>query len=376
MAVLTVAGDTARRANPTDTGLRRALHGAHMLSDTPGLHHVTGIVGDAGAAAEFYGETLGLRLLRRTVNYEDVLQYHLYFGDATGAPGSVFTVFPDPHADPGRTGKPGYEAVAFAVPPGSLGYWRERLAERDVTVDVDTAAPAGDDEGAQTDTDRFGDDLIAVTDPAGTRVELVESDADGEPRVGSGEEERGRSGADPVPQSAAIRGLYGVTALPADPYGTASVLDTLGFEYEAEAGDRIRYRAPGDRATVVDLLDRDAPYLREGPGTLHHAAVRVPDREALLEWHELFRDRGYDVSRVKDRHFFHSLYVRGPGGLLVELATEAPTPDGPAGPGLVDPDATGHARELYLPPRFESDRELIENQLPAFEVGGAESLDR
>ena len=326
-----------------------------MLTDTPGIHHVTGIVGDAGAAAAFYGEALGLRLLRRTVNYEDVLQYHLYFGDATGSPGSVFTVFPDPHADPGRTGKPGYEAVAFAVPPGSLGYWRTRLADRSVTVEADGH--------------RFGDDLIAVSDPAGTRVELVESDAGGEPWV----EEAGNgagAAADPVPESAAVRGLHGVTALPADPYGTAGVLDTLGFEYEAESGDRVRYRAPGDRATVVDLLARDAPYLREGPGTLHHAAVRVPDREALLEWHELFRDRGYDVSRVKDRHFFHSLYVRGPGGLLVELATEAPTPDGPAGPGLADPEATGHASELYLPSRFEGDRDMIEDQLPAFEGEG------
>jgi glyoxalase family protein len=333
-----------------------------MLADTPGLHHVTGIVGDAGAAAGFYGDLLGLRLLRRTVNYEDVLQYHLYFGDATGTPGSVFTVFPDPHADPGRPGTPGYEAVAFAVPPGSLGYWRERFADRGVVV--------------ESEDDRFGDDLIAVADPAGTRVELVESDAPGDPWIESVEsvelageaEGSDRSAADPVPESAAIRGLYGVTALPADPYGTASILDTLGFEYEAESGDRIRYRAPGDRATVVDLLDRDAAYLREGPGTLHHAAVRVPDREALLEWHELFRDRGYDVSRVKDRHFFHSLYVRGPGGLLVELATEAPTPDGPAGPGLADPGATGHARELYLPPRFEDDRAMIEGQLPAFET--------
>lgn len=98
-----------------------------MLSDTPGIHHVTATVGDAATHARFYGETLGLRLLRRTVNFEDVLQQHLYFGDATGSLGSVFTVFPDPHADPGRVGKPGYEAVAFAVPPGSLGFWEERL---------------------------------------------------------------------------------------------------------------------------------------------------------------------------------------------------------------------------------------------------------
>ena len=339
-----------------------------MPSDTPGLHHVTGIVDDPGASAAFYAETLGLRLLRRTVNYEDILQYHLYFGDATGSPGSVFTVFPDPHGDPGRSGKPGYAAVAFAVPPGSLGYWRERLADRGVAVEE---VPA---------SDRFGDSALSVSDPSGTRVELVESGGDGDPWIGGAEGTAADSGdatasdpsleSDPVPESAAIRALYGVTALPTDPYGTASILDTLGFEYEAEAGDRIRYRAPGDRATVVDLLDRDAPYLREGPGALHHAAVRVPDREALLEWHDLFRDRGYDVSRVKDRHFFHSLYVRGPGGLLVELATEAPTPDGPQTPGLADPDATGHATELYLPPRFEEDRELIESQLPAFELGG------
>jgi len=325
-----------------------------MPSDTPGLHHVTGIVDDPGASAAFYAETLGLRLLRRTVNYEDILQYHLYFGDATGSPGSVFTVFPDPHGDPGRVGKPGYAAVAFAVPPDSLGYWRDRLADRGVAAeDI-------------PESDRFGDRALSVSDPSGTRVELVESDADGDPWIDDIDGDR--TNHDSVPESTAIRGLYGVTALPADPYGTASVLDTLGFEYEAEAGDRIRYRAPGDRATVVDLLDRDAPYLREGPGALHHAAVRVPDREALLDWHDLFRDRGYDVSRVKDRHFFHSLYVRGPGGLLVELATEAPTPDGPHAPGLADPDATGHATELSLPPRFESDRELIESQLPDFEI--------
>ncbi|WP_096393472.1 VOC family protein [Halorubrum trapanicum] len=321
-----------------------------MLSDTPGLHHVTGIVGDAGAHAAFYGETLGLRLLRRTVNYEDRLQYHLYFGDATGSPGSVFTVFPDPNGDPGRTGKPGYEAVAFAVPPDSLGYWRDRLADRGV-------------EAGPIDSDaRFGDRGLTLADPSGTRVELVATPE-------NDESDPWTDG--PVPAAHAIRGLRGVTALPADPYGTASVLETLGFEYEAESGDRVRYRAPGDRATAVDLLDRDAAYLREGPGTLHHAAVRVADRETLLEWHELFRDRGYDVSRVKDRHFFHSLYVRGPGGLLVELATEAPTPDGPPGPGLADPETTGHATKLSLPPRFEGDRELIESQLPAFDGPGA-----
>lgn len=210
-----------------------------MLSDTPGLHHVTGIVGDPEANAAFYGEALGLRLLRRTVNYGDLLRYHLYFGDATGSPGSVFTVFPDPNADPGRAGKPGYEAVAFAVPPDSLGYWRDRLGDRGV------------DAGPLDPDARFGDRGLALADPSGTRVELVAApEADGTGAEGDGSDD----GFDPwtegpVPAANAVRGLHGVTALPTDPYGTASVLETLGFEYVAESSDRVRYRAPGDRAT-------------------------------------------------------------------------------------------------------------------------------
>lgn len=302
-----------------------------MTTQTPGIHHVTGIVGDAQASVDFYAGTLGLRLLRTTVNYEDLLQYHLYFGTGSGRPGSVLTVFPDPGGAPGRAGKPGYESVSFAVPSDSVEYWRDRLTDHGVDV------------GPIRPDDRFGDRGLRFSDPAGTAVELL---------------------ATTTAESPAIRGLYGATATPTDPYGAASVLETLGFEYEAETDDRVRYRAPGERAAAVDLLDRDVPYLREGPGTLHHVAVRIPDREALLGWHDLFRERGYEVSRVRDRHFFHSLYVRGPGGLLVELATEEPTPDGPRGPGLADPDANGHATDLSLPDRFADDRDLIEGQLP------------
>lgn len=317
-----------------------------MLSDTPGIHHVTGVVGEAGPSVTFYAGALGLRLLRTTVNYEDVLQHHLYFGTGEGLPGSVLTVFPDPTGDPGRVGRPGYESVTFAVPPNSLDYWRERLADRG--VETSTPDPDG----------RFGDRRLRTTDPAGTTVDLVERDDPRKPWMD------GR-----VPEQAAIRGIDGVTALPTDPYGAASVLETLGFTYETETDGCVRYRATGDRAVVVDLLDRDAPFVREGPGTFHHVAVRVPDREALLDWHGLFRDRGWDVSRVKDRHFFHSLYVRGPGGLLIELATEEPAQDGPPGPGLADPTLDGHATDLYLPGRYAEDRELIERQLPRVVVG-------
>jgi len=300
---------------------------------------VTGIVGDAQAAIDFYSGVLGLRLVTQTVNFEDILQHHLYFGDANGTPGMVLTHFPDPHGDPGRPGTPQIESVSFVVPPDALEYWKTRLEDRDIAV-----------EGP---LERFDERVLRFEDPAGTGIELVAS-----PPIPSGVE---IWTAGPVPAEHAIRGLHGVTTLSVNPYATAGTLETLGFEHDAEDGDRIRYRASGSRATVVDVLDRDAPFGREGQGTLHHVAVRVESEADLHEWRELFDDRDYDVSRVKDRHVFHSLYVREPGGILFELATET---DGiAASEGSEEP-----GESLFLPEWFEADRDLIESQLPELTV--------
>ncbi|WP_255170269.1 VOC family protein [Natrononativus amylolyticus] len=299
-----------------------------MGPEPSGLHHVTGLAGDPQANVEFYAGALGLRFLVHTVNFEDVLMAHLYYGDDAGSPGSVVTFFPTPTADPGRVGKPQVSAVGFAVPAGSLSYWADRLAAAGHPV-----------EGP---TERFDERVLSTTDPDGTRVELAAAAPVSEPRLEG-----------PVPDRASIRGLAGVSVLSANPYATASVLETLGFGRVGQEGDRVRYRAASERTAVVDLLDREAAFGREGPGTIHHVALRVRDREELLEWHDYFRGREYDVSRIRDRHFFHSLYVREPGGVLIELAT--------AGPGL---EAATPAPELYLPPRFEDDRELVESQLP------------
>ena len=310
-----------------------------MLTDAPGIHHVTGIVGDAQTAIDFYGGVLGLRLVTQTVNFEDILQHHLYFGDTNGTTGTVLTQFPDPHGDPGRVGKPQVESVSFVVPADALAYWQSRLENHDIAVE----GPLG----------RFDERVLRFEDPAGTRIELAAG-----PPVPD-EIDPWTDG--PVPADAAIRGLAGVATLSVNPYATAGTLETLGFEYEAERDGRVRYRAPGTRATVVDVLDRDAPFGREGRGTLHHVAVRVEEEDDLHEWRDLFAERDYDVSRVKDRHFFHSLYVREPGGILFELATET---DGVA--ARRGADAPGES--LYLPGRFEEDRELIESQLPALTV--------
>jgi glyoxalase family protein len=321
-----------------------------MVSDTPGIHHVTAMVGAAQANLDFHVGVLGLRLVKRTVNHEDVLRYHLYYGNGAGDLGTVYTCFPYPGEPPGRRGAPQWAAVSFAVPPGSLDYWAERLAEHGVEAERHERFGSG----AQRAPEASGDEpraeaLLRFEDPAGTRLELVAADSP---------VELWHEG--PVPTDVAIRGIHGATALPVDPYGTASVLETLGLDLVGQEGDRVRYRAGGDHATVIDLLDRDASFGREGPGTVHHVALRV-DEDDLMDWHDLFRERGVHVSRVRDRHYYRAVYVRPGGGTLIELSTETP--------GVtVDEDADDLGSSLVLPPWAEEDREMIEGQLPPVRV--------
>lgn len=313
-----------------------------MLSDTRGVHHVSVVTGDPQRTVEFYTGVLGLRFVLRTVNFEDKFVYHLYFGDGEGRPGTVLTTFAYPADVEGRDGRPGIPSVQFAVPPDSLGAWTDRLGERGV-----------DYEGP---TDRFGERLLSLSDPDGTRIELIETDAEwgtDEPAAGPD----GDSWTSPLPARAAVRGVRGVSVRSTSPYVTASLLQTLGFELVAEADDAVRYRLPSGRESTVDLLLDDAPYGREGRGSIHHVAFGVGSESELREWRELLSEREFDVSRVKDRTFFHSLYVRDPGGVLFELATEGPG----LGVGSTD-DAPGAS--LRLPSWLEEDREMIQSQLP------------
>ncbi|MFC7234736.1 VOC family protein [Halosegnis marinus] len=299
-----------------------------MRPTVRGIHHVTGIVRDAGANVGFYADTLGLRFLKRTVDLEDRFSYHFHYGDATGSAGSVLTSFPFPDEADGRVGRPQIADASLAVPAGSLGYWRDRLAD------------AGAEVGAVEE--RFAERALPVRDPDGTRLELVTARAHAEPWDGGD-----------VPAEHGIRGVAGVSLLSASPFVTASLLETFGFERGGQEGDRVRYETGRG---VVDLLDREAPFGREGAGTIHHVAFGVESDEALHEWRDVLADReDARVSYVKDREFYRSLYVRGAGGILFELATE-PT-DLTAG----DPAPGEH---LYLPDRFEEDRDLIESQLP------------
>jgi glyoxalase family protein len=292
------------------------------------------ITGSSATTRRFYTEILGLRLVKRTVNYDDQFMHHLYFGDERGSPGTLLTCFPAERGQAGRVGRPQPTATALSVPRGSLGYWADRLTREGVDV---------------THGERFDESILAFDDGEGQPLELV----------GIRTSERGWDGGH-VPREHAVRGLYGVTLASTSPFQTASVLDAFGFNLVGQEGDRVRYRAPGSHGAVVDVLDTELPFGREGIGTIHHVAFRQPDEAALTAWRDLLVEDGLEPTRVKDRTYFQSVYVREPGGILFELATD--------GPGFaVDEPIESLGDALQLPAWLEADREMILRQLPPLE---------
>lgn len=302
---------------------------------TEGIHHVTAVAGDPRENVRFYTDVLGIRLVKRTINFDDTSTYHLYYGDETGSPGTAMTFFPFGGGRPGRPGRGQAVATAFVVPAGSLDYWADRLSENGVS--------------AEERTERFGSGVLAFEDRDGQPLELVEGETDVEPWADG-----------PVPVDHAVRGFYGVTLQSAAPDSTGRVLELLGFEKEGEDDGRLRYRSAGDRADVVDILERESPRGRPGVGTVHHVAFRAADDEQQMEWREELSNAGQNVTPQKDRQYFRSVYFREPGGILFEIATD--------GPGFTrDESVADLGSSLQLPPWVEDDRERIESTLPSLD---------
>lgn len=309
--------------------------------DTPpieGLHHVTSVAGDPGRNLSFYTDVLGLRLVKRTVNFDDVTTYHLYYGNGTGDPGTSLTFFPFRNSRPGTVDAGQVRTTLFHVPEGSLDYWRDRFDEHNV------GHRAGE---------RFGTPALAFADPDGLQYQLVAADREQavEPWTDG-----------PVPEEHAIRGFHGVE-LALDELGpTADLLDLMGYELaaEAEGGEALRFATDGDVAPVVDLAEADRQG-RPGVGTVHHVAFRVPDDEVQEVWRERLVDAGFEVTPQKDRHYFRSIYFRERGGVLFEFAT--------TGPGFTrDEPVDELGSSLQLPPWLEDDREQIESSLPPLDA--------
>lgn len=312
------------------------------MHEISGLHHVSAIASDPQRTLDFYAGVLGMRLVKRTVNFDDPYTYHLYFGDGQGTPGSVMTFFPWPGARRGRQGSGQVAVTSFAVLPSAIGFWVERLLRHNVKF----TGPARRGSGAEVEQ------VIAFADHDGLMLEIV-----GHPRAG---EREAWDAAPGIPGDQALRGFHGVTLWVERADATDKVLvETLGFRPVREEGTTKRYvigsGAPG---AIVDV--REIGGFGEGvggAGTVHHVAFAVPDDAAELRVRERVKAVHLHPTPVIDRQYFNSVYFREPGGVLYELATNAPgfTVDEPL-------DQLGES--LKLPPQYEPRRAEIERVLP------------
>jgi glyoxalase family protein len=305
-----------------------------------GLHHVTAIAGQARRNLAFYTGTLGLRLVKKTVNFDDPTTYHFYYGDEAGRPGSILTFFPWEHAAPGRIGIGQTSETAFRVPEGSIGYWTHRLLEKGVAHE----APEK----------RFGESALSFQDPDGMRLALV--------GLRGIESEPAWSGGG-VPAEHAVRGLHGVTLLLEDASRTGAILtDVLGFRATDREGTVERHVSDASPGAIVDLRTAGG-FLpgRTGRGTIHHVAFRAADDAAQAAMvARLAASHGIRATEQKDRNYFRSVYFREPGGILFEIATDEP--------GFALDEAPGALGEaLKLPPFLEGRRREIEAVVPALD---------
>lgn len=309
---------------------------------TTGIHHITAFVNDVQGIVDFYVGVLGLRLVKKTINFDAPDGYHLYFGNQSGDPGTVMTFFPQEDAQLGIIGGGQVGVTVFAVPPGSLLFWRERLKKFEIQT---------------MENSRFGEEYIRFTDQAGLLIDLVER-SEGHPS---------RWTVSGIPPQHAIKGFGGALLFSSASAKTGSVLENvLGMKLLGEEEGLIRYLAGGDTGSRIDISAVSIPRGQIGAGTVHHIAWRARDEEEQEQWREAIELYGLHPTRVMDRQYFQAVYFREPGGILFEIATDGP------GFAVDEPEALlGSA--LKLPDWFEPQREQIEKQLKPFEVRALET---
>ncbi|MGR6898336.1 ring-cleaving dioxygenase [Rummeliibacillus sp. BSL5] len=308
-----------------------------MSKKTMGIHHITAIVGHPQENVDFYAGVLGLRLVKKTVNFDDPATYHLYFGNDGGKPGTIITFFPWANAQQGEIGDGQVGVTAYAIPQGSLAFWKQRLAKFNVQYTV---------------MERFGEEVLAFDDPHGLHLELVEREA--------GETNTWTTG-EITPQFA-IKGFAGATLYSTNPSETAKLVEEImGLEVVGQEGDYIRFRSCADIGNVIDLKLTTNGRGIMGVGTVHHIAWRATDNEDQLDWQKYISQHGYGVTPVRDRNYFNAIYFREHGEILFEIATDPP--------GFAhdeSPETMGE--KLMLPEQFEPYRGGMERRLIPIEV--------
>ncbi|MDT3425440.1 glyoxalase family protein [Paenibacillus forsythiae] len=308
-----------------------------MTLQTAGIHHITAFVQDAQRNADFYAGILGLRLVKKTINFDAPEVYHLYFGNESGTPGTIITFFPSPIGRKGRIGSGQVGVTTYAVPAGSLGFWEERLNAYDIPF---------------TTIQRIGETYLSLADYDGLRVELVERE--------EGPLSAWSFGGIPVEH--AIKGFGGAVLYSINPASTEDTLvHTLGFERIAEGDGYVRFKAQGPLGNIVDIKSDPLPFGAGGSGTVHHIAWRAKDDAEQLEWKDFVQSRGFHVTPVQDRNYFNAIYFREEGGILFEIATDPP--------GFANDEEADHLGEkLMLPAWYEPHRAEIERNLAPFVV--------
>ncbi|TMJ76683.1 MAG: ring-cleaving dioxygenase [Alphaproteobacteria bacterium] len=306
-----------------------------------GIHHVTAISGRPTRNLDFYARTLGLRFVKKTVNFDDPGTYHFYYGDEAGSPGTILTFFPWEHASSGRGGLGLAQTTAFCVPAASIGYWTHRLIEKGVKHEALTK--------------RFGEPVLSFFDPDGMSLALVGiSGTEAEAAWSTGE----------IPAQHAIRGFHGVTLMLDAAAPTGAILtDVLGFTEAGREGPHVRYRANDGIGGVVDIREaRGFLAGRMGRGSVHHVAFRAADAAEQAEMaRKLVKSHGVHPTEQKDRQYFRSVYFREPGGVLFEIATDLPG-------FTIDEPLANLGQNLKLPPFLEPRRKELEAVLPSLEL--------
>ncbi|MBP1917468.1 glyoxalase family protein [Lederbergia galactosidilyticus] len=303
-----------------------------MRKQTSGIHHITAIVGHPQENVDFYAGVLGLRLVKKTVNFDDPGTYHLYFGDEGGKPGTIITFFPWAGARQGKIGDGQVGVTSYVVPKGAFPFWEQRLQAFQIPYQK---------------VERFGETYIQFDDPHGLHLELVEREA--------GEVNAWTFGG--ITSEVAIKGFGGATLYSARPTQTAEALEkVMGFERVGEEGEWIRFRSSADIGNIIDLKNTSSERGSMGVGTVHHIAFRAIDDQDQLEWQEYVSGHGYGVTAVRDRNYFNAIYFREHGEILFEIATDPP------GFAHDEPKET-MGEQLKLPEQYEQYREQLNRRL-------------
>lgn len=307
------------------------------MQQTAGIHHITSFVRDPQRNVDFYAGVLGLRLVKKTINFDAPEVYHLYFGNELGSPGTAVTFFPAPGSRAGRVGGGQVGYTTYAVPVGTFDFWENRLAKFGVATER---------------SERFGETYLRFQDPDGLLLEIVERE--------EGRLSQWSFGG--VPAEKAIKGFGGALPYSTAPEKTMDVMQhVLGLEKIAEENGLVRFHAKGDIGNVIDINAEPMPWGAGGAGTVHHIAWRARNDEDHRVWRERVERNGLHPTPFVDRQYFHAIYFREAGGILFEIATDTPGFDN-------DEPFEALGEKLMLPEWYEQHRDTIESNLLPIEV--------